>query len=195
MASSLPKPRRIVASNLPIKVEASNFVEPAVEVLDESLVPTSIFGGVMQRTTIATIPIVPTRNDGFGSIKLDEVPGAGVVLPSGVNVYFLDLAPGYESPMHRTVSTDYVVVHEGSPIFVTPEGPFTVVDGKGTYQSVRETMCKPGDVITQRGSMHAWANRSDRWARVLCFVVAAESQKVPIGDGKATEPLGEAWLS
>lgn len=56
---------------------------------------------------------------------------------------------------HRTVSTDYVVVHEGSPIFVTPEGPFTVVDGKGTYQSVRETMCKPGDVITQRGSMHA----------------------------------------
>ncbi|OIW31269.1 hypothetical protein CONLIGDRAFT_643270 [Coniochaeta ligniaria NRRL 30616] len=56
---------------------------------------------------------------------------------------------------HRTVSTDYVVVQEGSPTYVTPEGPFSVVDGKGTYQNVRETLCKPGDVIAQRGSMHA----------------------------------------
>ncbi|KAB5562724.1 hypothetical protein GE09DRAFT_1219323 [Coniochaeta sp. 2T2.1] len=155
-SSSLPHPRRIVASNLPIEAAGNGtFTEPAVEVLDENIAPVSIFGGVMQRATVATIPSVPASNDGHGGVKLDEVPGAGVVLPGGVNVYFLDLAPGYESPVHRTVSTDYVVVQEGTPTFVTPEGPFSIVDGKGTYQSVKETVCKPGDVIAQRGSMHA----------------------------------------
>lgn len=195
MDLSLREPRRIVASNLPIDIEAFSFQEPAVEVLDESLAPTPIFGGVMRRTTIATLPIVPTNNDGTGNMKPEDVPGAGIVLPGGVNVYFLDLAPGYETPMHRTVSTDYVVVQEGAPIFVTPEEPFNVVDGKGTYQNVREIVCKPGDVIAQRGSMHAWANRSDRWARVLCFVVAAEPQKVSVGDENIAKPLGEVWLS
>jgi hypothetical protein len=29
----------------------------------------------------------------------EEVPGAGVVLPGGANVYFLDLPPNYVSPM------------------------------------------------------------------------------------------------
>lgn len=56
---------------------------------------------------------------------------------------------------HRTVSADYLIVQEGTPTYVTPEGPFNVVDGKGTYQNVQETLCKPGNVILQRGSMHA----------------------------------------
>jgi hypothetical protein len=56
---------------------------------------------------------------------------------------------------HRTVSVDYAVVQEGTPMFITPEGPFSVVEGKGSYQSVKETQCKPGDVIAQRGIMHA----------------------------------------
>lgn len=56
---------------------------------------------------------------------------------------------------HRTVSTDYLVVQEGTPTFVTPDGPFNVVDGKGTYRKVRDTVCKPGDIISQRGNMHA----------------------------------------
>lgn len=56
---------------------------------------------------------------------------------------------------HRTVSTDYVVVQEGTLTLLTPEGPFNVADGKGTYSKVRETVCKPGDVIAQRGAMHA----------------------------------------
>lgn len=34
-----------------------------------------------------------------GPAKLDDVPGAGIVLPGGANVYFLDFAPNYVSPM------------------------------------------------------------------------------------------------
>lgn len=64
MASSLPPPRRIVASNLPIDNAASKFTEPAIEVLDETLAPVPIFGAGLQRTAVATIPTVPASNDG-----------------------------------------------------------------------------------------------------------------------------------
>lgn len=65
MASSLPRPRRIVASNLPIQSSgAETFSEPAVEILDETIAPTPIFGGVMERATILTNASVPTSNDG-----------------------------------------------------------------------------------------------------------------------------------
>ena len=33
-----------------------------------------------------------------------------------------------------------------------------------------EVLCKAGDVIVQRGTNHAWANRSDAPCRV-CFVL------------------------
>jgi hypothetical protein len=32
---------------------------------------------------------------------------------------------------------------------------FDVEDGKGTYKETLETVCKPGEVVVQRGSMHA----------------------------------------
>ncbi len=35
---------------------------------------------------------------------------------------------------------------------------------------VGETLMKTGDVLIQRGTNHAWSNRSDRPARV-CFVL------------------------
>jgi hypothetical protein len=66
MASSLPHPRRIVASNLPIRASGNDsFTEPAVEVSDETLAPIPIFGGVMQRATIGTNATVPASNDGL----------------------------------------------------------------------------------------------------------------------------------
>jgi hypothetical protein len=65
MASSLPRPRRIVASNLPIQSSgAETFSEPAVEILDETIAPTPILGGVVERATISTHASVPTSNDG-----------------------------------------------------------------------------------------------------------------------------------
>jgi len=56
---------------------------------------------------------------------------------------------------HRTVSSDYVVIISGSPTYISPEEAFNVVDGKGTYGNVRETVCKAGDVVSQRGSAHS----------------------------------------
>jgi hypothetical protein len=39
---------------------------------------------------------------------------------------------------------------------------------------------RAGDILVQRGTNHAWANRSDRWARVAFVLIDAE----PLGIGK-----------
>lgn len=36
-----------------------------------------------------------------GRPHLDTVPGSGIVLPGGANIYYLDLAPHSDSPMVR----------------------------------------------------------------------------------------------
>jgi uncharacterized cupin superfamily protein len=48
--------------------------------------------------------------------------------------------------MHRTRSIDYAIVLSGEIWAVMDEG---------------ETMMKTGDVLIQRGTNHAWANRSN----------------------------------
>ena len=37
-----------------------------------------------------------------------------------------------------------------------------------------ETVQHPGDIVVQRGTNHAWDNRSDRPARMVFILVAAE---------------------
>ena len=63
--------------------------------------------------------------------------------------------------MHRTVSLDYGVVLEGSVDLILDEG------------EVR-TMHR-GDVSVQRGTIHAWKNRSEtEWARMLYILQDAK---------------------
>jgi hypothetical protein len=64
MASSLPNPRVIVATNLPFGSDVSDSVtEPPVKVLDESLELVSMFGGALRRAGIATVPTVPAKDE------------------------------------------------------------------------------------------------------------------------------------
>lgn len=78
------------------------------------------------------------------------------IVPGGLNLYYLDVAPKTEGVMHRTTSTDYLVVLQGTPSLLTPPSSFDVVDGQGTYDKPVETVCKPGDIVLQRGIMHAY---------------------------------------
>lgn len=57
--------------------------------------------------------------------------------------------------MHRTETVDYGIVLEGEIVLVLDGG---------------ETALKAGDVVVQRGTSHAWANRSGRNAR-MAFVL------------------------
>ncbi|WP_298928162.1 cupin domain-containing protein [uncultured Ramlibacter sp.] len=54
--------------------------------------------------------------------------------------------------MHRTESIDYGVVIEGEISVVLDDS---------------ETLLKPGSVVIQRGTNHAWANRSGKVCRML----------------------------
>ncbi len=82
----------------------------------------------------------------------------GIVLPGGLNMYYIDLAPNTEGTMHRTTSTDYLVLLSGTLSLLTPSAqPYHVKDGKAAYGEPVETACHPGDVVAQRGMMHAYA--------------------------------------
>ncbi|ALF55410.1 cupin [Nostoc piscinale CENA21] len=58
--------------------------------------------------------------------------------------------------MHRTQTLDYAIVLEGELTLVVDRG---------------ETTVRAGDIIIQRGTNHAWANRSDKNCRVAFVLI------------------------
>jgi hypothetical protein len=67
----------------------------------------------------------------------------------------MKLSIGSNDLQHRTVSVDYITVIKGSPVLVTPKGPFSVVDGKADYKETEEATCEVGQTVVQRGQFHA----------------------------------------
>jgi hypothetical protein len=63
--------------------------------------------------------------------------------------------PGF----HKTNTVDYAIVLDGEI--------YAMMD-------VGETLLKPGDVLIQRGTNHAWSNRSDGPCRIAFVVIDAE---------------------
>jgi len=62
-----------------------------------------------------------------------------------------DKRAGAHPGMHRTETIDYAIILEGEIWAVMDEG---------------ETLMRAGDVLIQRGTNHAWANRSQKTARI-----------------------------
>ncbi|KAK3906036.1 hypothetical protein C8A05DRAFT_30106 [Staphylotrichum tortipilum] len=197
MASyNLPAPRRITASNLPLPSPHHDnpTVEPGVEVKIDSLPVDALLDGTLMRAVVATSKQIPTTNDGHGDIPLDSVPGMGIVLPGGLNLYYLDVAPRTEGTMHRTTSTDYLVVVSGKLSLLTPSAEaYEVKEGKATFGEAVETVCGPGDVVAQRGMMHALSNRTDEWVRLVAVVLSSQTNRVPVGE--SYKDLPDAWLA
>jgi quercetin dioxygenase-like cupin family protein len=77
----------------------------------------------------------------------------------GVLVRVTEMAPGAEAPMHRTETVDVGVVLEGETWLLLDDGS--------------ETRMGPGDAVVQRGTNHAWANRSDRPVRMMFVMIDA----------------------
>lgn len=99
----------------------------------------------------------------------------GVVIPGGSVLRIVDIRPGGDSPMHRTVSLDYGVVLEGEVELVLDSG--------------ESRLMKRGDVSVQRGTNHMWRNGSKtEWARML--YVLQEAKPVEIGGQKLGEDYG-----
>ncbi|KXJ86347.1 hypothetical protein Micbo1qcDRAFT_209043 [Microdochium bolleyi] len=188
-APSLPAPQCVLSQNILPAPTCQN--EPVVETTTQVLSVIDIpgLGGKVRRATVANTT-VPANND--SALDTRANPGSGIVHPNGATVYYLDLAPRSSTPMHRTVSVDYLVVLDGSPTLVTPMGDFSVVDGEAKYTETVDTVIPRGSTVVQRGQLHAWQNRTDEWVRMVVVVVDAEPQFVE-ADGMRLE-LGEIWL-
>lgn len=77
----------------------------------------------------------------------------------GSAIRVIDFLPvgrgGGRSPMHRTHTIDYGIVLEGEMVLILTDS---------------EIALKAGDVVVQRGTDHAWENRSSRIAR-MAFIL------------------------
>ena len=81
---------------------------------------------------------------------------------SGHLIRVIDIYPpamgGKRTVMHRTRTLDYVVVIEGEVVLLLDDS---------------ETILGKGDVVVQRGTNHAWENRSDAVVRMAFFHIDA----------------------
>lgn len=103
-------------------------------------------------TTAAPAPLAATEPEPIRTGELLGPPAAGT------RVRVVDMPPGACSPMHRTESIDYGVVLEGEITLVLDDGSATTVG--------------PGGLVVQRGTEHAWENRTDGITRMLFILVA-----------------------
>jgi len=85
--------------------------------------------------------------------------------PRGTKIRINEFAPGHlderglQSPVHRTASVDYGIVLEGEITLVLDDA---------------EVILRSGDIVVQRGTDHAWANRGETVARVVFVLVDGE---------------------
>jgi quercetin dioxygenase-like cupin family protein len=86
--------------------------------------------------------------------------------PNGSRFCVLDIEPGAPAVMHRSETLDYALLLTGELDMESDQGA-----------SVR---LKAGDIVIQRGTNHAWVNRSSGPARLAVVLLDAE----PIGIGR-----------
>jgi len=106
----------------------------------------------------ATMPIGEDAED-MGARILGTPPP-----PNGSRFIIMEFQPGNEPRMHRTETLDYIVVLAGE------------IDMDMDDSTVK---LKTGDVMIQRGTNHAWANRGSEPARLALVLLDAQ----PLGIG------------
>lgn len=91
----------------------------------------------------------------------DPTVGSAALLPgkSGTCIRVVDMppddasgAPAAVASLHRTETVDYIVVLTGELTMILDDA---------------EVRLRPGSVVVQRGTNHAWANRTGETCRVL----------------------------
>lgn len=158
-----PVPRRVVTGHdsAGVSVVISDGPVPVHRLLADEGVG---FFEVWQ-TDASPAPVAPTESSEPTERSLRVPPEAG-----GTKIRINEFHPGFlnelgnQSPVHRTESIDYGIVLEGEIVLVLDESEVTL---------------RAGDIAIQRGTDHAWANRSDAVARVAFVLV----------DGQFTDEL------
>ena len=141
----------------------------AVVTIDEQITPAPIPSGDADFALIWTSPTLPADNN-------DDSDGrtrpAGLTLHGGSVVRIVDMLPGGTSPMHRSNSLDYGVILSGAVELELDHGAVTRLG--------------PGDVVVQRGTIHAWRNPSAEQPARILFVLTEALPRIVAG-----QPLPE----
>ncbi|AZA82548.1 cupin domain-containing protein [Chryseobacterium lactis] len=99
-------------------------------------------------------------NTGFPQTPKNGTYFRYVVVPPDKDLG-IDFKPGKPHPMmHQTSTLDYIIILSGELYLIMEEG---------------ETLLRPGDIVIQRGTNHAWSNRSDEPCIQLAVLIDAES--------------------
>ena len=156
--------------------------ESGKAIIDQSIPATAPFyaignDGVLfaQCYVTSEFPVQMTGDADTAAYKSFLASPPGLTVSGGTVLRYVDMPPGALSPMHRTVSLDYGVVLEGEVDLVLDSGETRAM--------------KRGDICVQRGTMHAWKNRSEtEWARML--YVLQPSQPVAVAGTELKEDYG-----
>jgi quercetin dioxygenase-like cupin family protein len=100
----------------------------------------------------ARITAVEEREPNDRALQLSPPEG-------GTIIRVVEMPPGHRSAMHRTRTVDYGIVLTGQLYLVLEDS---------------ETLLHAGDVVVQRGTNHAWDNRSDAAARMVFILIDAQ---------------------
>ncbi|GJE89126.1 cupin domain-containing protein [Phanerochaete sordida] len=122
----------------------------------------------------------PADNSSNGLSRAVTTHDTEIVNAKGSLLRAVDMPPHTESVFHRVNTIDYGVLISGSLVLVLDDN--------------KRVLMKPGDVIVQRGTIHAWVNDTDEWTRMYFVLIPAN--KVEAG-GKELEvefkPLPAQW--
>ena len=183
---SLPTVRRIVTGHNERRraVIATDGAPPKVSELKS--VPGTVFHEIWN-TNASPAPIDNSEDPTLRQLQLQPAPQGSIIRvvdipPDAIlnNISDEAIAAGFAqisaisaktyqsgSPhklMHRTETIDYGILLSGELWLVLDED---------------ETKLSPGDIVIQRGTNHAWSNRTDETARMLFILL----------DGKFTEGI------
>jgi quercetin dioxygenase-like cupin family protein len=127
------------------------------------------FGGMRIIYTAKSLPTnlnTEADIDNYSQIRTTGLPNGAICPPGGSAAAIVSLAPGAESPMHRTVTMDWAVILEGEVELV--------LDG-GERRRLRV-----GDSVVMRGTMHQWVNLScdGGWVKMVAFAQDIESVEI-----------------
>ncbi|KZT02656.1 uncharacterized protein LAESUDRAFT_762553 [Laetiporus sulphureus 93-53] len=167
MSAELPPPLRIVTGHTDIgwsSIRSEDRVEPK---------KTAGFLGVQGAPLWVTdsVPTNDNNNDVDGATRQTE-GDFGLVMRNGTVLRYTDIAPGAMAFMHRSSSFDYNVLIRGKLILEMEDG-------------TERTLETPGDIVIQRGTLHAWRNPGPEWTRFVSVLVDAKPALV---NGEPLEP-------
>lgn len=118
--------------------------------------PTLSYTDTAPKPQGSIIRIVDLPPEGPDGLQFDKETAREVFSAVGLAENAEHVKPGRHPLMHRTESIDYGIVLSGEVYLLLDD---------------EEVHLKAGDIVVQRGTIHAWSNRSDEFCRIAFILV------------------------